>query len=519
MKAYKNLLTIFMASVLMIPGYRANGAIMTNEIRGLMEEKERKMQELEKCDGKRKAFMIAGISTVGLTAVGVVGNVVLANKNKKLSEEINTKQSTLNSKQGTLDNLNNEINSKLLENANIKWQPDVVTPTPVIPKPTVVINYDGYTLACGSTTTLVFKTEDVNGTVFSRLDAECKEIGGKGLVESSKDTANGTTTFACVDESNNPKCKEAVNPNPDPTPNPAPTPKKVYDNPTCQNPRVTFNNATDDAEQIENIQGWCELQLQGNWTKISEQGGGVTYECKDSPVCQQMTIRTNCEDSGGTWRNNACFCGHNQQSSDKNMMLTNQNTCKCKTGYVYIDNNDKSKGCRMGSNQQAVDEFIQKVNAMQTAINNIDSKVGQLRIAVNNMSAAGSEEALTNLWTQAGNYAQEAEARVTTANQTYTDAMAKYNALSAEDKPRAASRKQDLDVLKGQMDRSRTEINTLKNKANTDYQTELNKYLASVNSPEAKNCVETGGKWETTFCRCPRPLVMAYPNNWCKPAN
>lgn len=497
MKAYRNLLTIFMASVLMIPGYRANGAIMTNEIRGLMDEKERKMQELEKCDGKRKAFMIAGISTVGLTAVGVVGNVVLANKNKKLSEEINTKQSTLDSKQGTLNNLNNEINSTLLENANIKWQPDVV------------INYDGYTLACGSTTTLVFKTEDVHGTVFNRLDAECKGIGGKGLVESSKDTANGTTTFACVDESNNQKCKGAV----------TPTPKKVYDNPDCQNPRVTFDNATDDADQIENIQDWCEFHLQGNWTKISEQGGGVTYECKDIPVCQQMTIRTNCEDSGGTWRNNECFCGHNQQSSDKNMMLTNQNTCKCKTGYVYIDNNNKSKGCRMGSNQQAVDEFIQKVNAMQTAINNIDSRVGQLRTAINNMSAAGSEETLTNLWTQAENYAQEAEARVTTANQTYTDAMAKYNALSTEDKPRAASRKQDLDVLKSQMDRSRTEINTLKNKANTDYQTELSKYLASLNSPEAKKCVETGGKWETTFCRCPRPLVMAYPNHWCKPAN
>lgn len=516
MKAYKNLLTIFMASVLMIPGYRANGALMTNEIRGLMEEKERKMQELEKCDGKRKAFMIAGISTVGLTAVGIAGNVVLANKNKKLSEEINTKQSTLNSKQGTLDNLNSEINSKLLENANIKWQPDVVTPTPVIPKPTVVINYDGYTLACGSTTTLVFSDTDVNGEVFNRLDAECKELGGKGLTESSKDAANKTTTFACVDESNNPKCKEAVNPNPAPTPTPTP---KVYDNPTCQKPTVTFDDATVDADQIENLQGWCELQLQGTWTKISEQGASVTYECKDSQACQQMTIRTNCEDSGGTWRNNACFCGHNQQSTDKNMMLTNQNTCKCKTGYVYIDNNDKSKGCRMGSNQQAVDEFIQKVNAMQTAINNIDNKFSQLKISVQNLAVAGNETALTNTWNQAKTYAQQAETAVTNAEQKYNDAMAKYNALSTEDKPRADSRKQDLDVLKGQMDRSRTDIATWKAKADTDYQTELNRYRASLNSPDAARCVETGGTWETTFCRCPKPLLMAYPNNWCKPAN
>lgn len=199
-----------MASVLMIPGYRANGALMTNEIRGLMEEKERKMQELEKCDGKRKAFMIAGISTVGLTAVGIVGNVVLANKNKKLSEEINTKQSTLDSKQGTLNNLNNEINSKLLETANVNRGTTVTTPISVSTPTVTDLNYDGYTLTCGSTTTLVFSDTDVNGTVFNRLDTECKEHGGQGLIQTSKDETNKTTTFACVDNQGNVKCKSQV---------------------------------------------------------------------------------------------------------------------------------------------------------------------------------------------------------------------------------------------------------------------------------------------------------------------
>lgn len=465
MKAYRNLLTIFMASVLMIPGYRANGAIMTNEIRGLMDEKERKMQELEKCDGKRKAFMIAGISTVGLTAVGVVGNVVLANKNKKLSEEINTKQSTLDSKQGTLNNLNNEINSTLLENANIKWQPDGVIPTPVIPKPDVVINYDGYTLACGSTTTLVFKTEDVNGTAFNRLDTECKNIGGTGLKEAGKDTANGTTTYTCVDESNNQKCKEAV----------TPTPKKVYDNPTCQKPRVTFDNATDDADQIENIQDWCELQLQGNWTKISEQGGGVTYECKDSPVCQEMAERTSCENSGGTWnsRQKECDC----DTARKSLVLRSGfKQCACRRDFVYIDDNDHSKGCRAGSTEQSVDNYMAVLNTLSNwTYNYMATPTEQLKIVVRNMPAMPTRARLDDNYNSGLRYATESQNRINKAETYYTNALNAYNALSATDKPKAD--KASLDTERLLLNKATTELQQLK----TQLESEYNRLKTTVN--------------------------------------
>ena len=44
----------------------------------LMREKQAKMEQLEKCMGSSKGLKIAGISTLGLTAVGVAGNIAEA---------------------------------------------------------------------------------------------------------------------------------------------------------------------------------------------------------------------------------------------------------------------------------------------------------------------------------------------------------------------------------------------------------------------------------------------------------
>lgn len=46
----------------------------------LVREKQRKMEELEKCMGASKGLQIAGLSTLGLTAVGVAGNIAEAQK-------------------------------------------------------------------------------------------------------------------------------------------------------------------------------------------------------------------------------------------------------------------------------------------------------------------------------------------------------------------------------------------------------------------------------------------------------
>lgn len=54
----------------------------------LVREKQRKMEELEKCMGASKGLKIAGVSTLGLTAVGVVGNIAEANEIKKYDSQI-----------------------------------------------------------------------------------------------------------------------------------------------------------------------------------------------------------------------------------------------------------------------------------------------------------------------------------------------------------------------------------------------------------------------------------------------
>lgn len=53
----------------------------------LIKEKQRKIEELEKCTGSTGKLKIAGISTLGLTAAGVAGNVVEAKKIKEYGKE------------------------------------------------------------------------------------------------------------------------------------------------------------------------------------------------------------------------------------------------------------------------------------------------------------------------------------------------------------------------------------------------------------------------------------------------
>lgn len=71
------------------------GVQMTPQISSLLEQKNAKIAELEKCDSNRKAWMIAGISTIGLTAVGVGVNIAQANKSKKLDTDLKNRQTEL----------------------------------------------------------------------------------------------------------------------------------------------------------------------------------------------------------------------------------------------------------------------------------------------------------------------------------------------------------------------------------------------------------------------------------------
>ena len=82
---------------------------MTSQIQSLLNEKQEKVSKLEECDGKRKGFMIAGISTIGLTAVGIGVNIAQATKSNKLSNQIEDQNRELDKQQANLANINSQI--------------------------------------------------------------------------------------------------------------------------------------------------------------------------------------------------------------------------------------------------------------------------------------------------------------------------------------------------------------------------------------------------------------------------
>ena len=84
--------------------FPGNAAQMTPQIQELLRQKEEKAKQLEACDGKRKAWMIAGISTIGLTAVGVGVNIAQASKSKKLDTDLKNRQTELDSINAKLGN-------------------------------------------------------------------------------------------------------------------------------------------------------------------------------------------------------------------------------------------------------------------------------------------------------------------------------------------------------------------------------------------------------------------------------
>lgn len=115
MKTPVSILSITMVCIM--SAFPSNGAQMTSQIRELLDQKEEKIKKLEECDGKRKGWMIAGISTIGLTAVGVGVNIAQANKSNKLSGEIEQSKQELARQEEHLSRINNQISAKEREKA------------------------------------------------------------------------------------------------------------------------------------------------------------------------------------------------------------------------------------------------------------------------------------------------------------------------------------------------------------------------------------------------------------------
>lgn len=86
----------------------------------LVREKQRKMEELEKCMGATKGLKIAGVSTLGLTAVGVAGNIAEAKKRNEYQADIDSVPTKMANVQKEIDETNNEINK--LEKKKLQQQ-------------------------------------------------------------------------------------------------------------------------------------------------------------------------------------------------------------------------------------------------------------------------------------------------------------------------------------------------------------------------------------------------------------
>ena len=85
---------ICLSAVMLFIGTNAFGYI-NPEIIDLISEKQRKLDQLEQCSQKTKGFKIAGVSTIGLTAVGIAGNVALSNEREDVLQKLSNAKNTL----------------------------------------------------------------------------------------------------------------------------------------------------------------------------------------------------------------------------------------------------------------------------------------------------------------------------------------------------------------------------------------------------------------------------------------
>ena len=111
----------------------------------LVKEKQEKMAQLEKCMQSTKGLQIAGLSTIGLTAAGIAGNiyeatVITKNKNKLDSLDTNTESETKTTTPPNKDAKPITITQPKTTTPLIKDKKDIVitAPKPTAPTPKTV---------------------------------------------------------------------------------------------------------------------------------------------------------------------------------------------------------------------------------------------------------------------------------------------------------------------------------------------------------------------------------------------
>ena len=87
-----------------------NGAFCAEtQLEKLIRQKQHKVDVLQECTKQVKGFKVAGISTLGLTAGGIAGNVLLSQKQKQLESELDAKRVELSKQEKTLLGLKKKI--------------------------------------------------------------------------------------------------------------------------------------------------------------------------------------------------------------------------------------------------------------------------------------------------------------------------------------------------------------------------------------------------------------------------
>jgi hypothetical protein len=478
---------------------------MTPQIQALLDEKARKIEELEKCDSKRKAFVIAGISTLGLTAVGIGGNIALASKNKKLDAELSDRKAELSSKQGELSGLRQrqreDQDKKNREDCDAKGEGYTFEGGECKKKENPLPAPIELELNCMAN---VYAIANKNSITFADLDEKCKNNGGTGLVVARQGVykCDGLEQTAFCDVE----------------------PVVIRSRDECKSNGKTGKLKVDTKGTID-----C-LDAKGKQTKcvcdvpVVKPTPSPTPNPDPKPNLKpDDTDSSNCVKSGGEWKPdlNQCYCGYNQTSTDKHMMQTQGlKTCVCQPDYVPIDTNDLSKGCRSGSDQAALDKVIY---AIDTTLHNkwlkLDSALSSLKIMVGNMDAISDPEKADKAMLDIQDKGADVYELAADAQNAYTAAIAEYDKLSDSDKRKVASHKEGADQRYKDISAAMNKAQQLSASAQTKYNRIVAEAKKTADSPQAKKCDQTGGKWETSFCRCDKRnkgLVGDISLTWCK---
>jgi len=124
----KKIYKIFFLVLYGVWGFYGNVCAET-QVEKLIREKRHKVKVLEECSSKVKGFRIAGISTLGLTAAGITGNVLLAEKQKKLDKELDAARMEVRQAEKDLIKIKRKIKKGIMEKSAETPEKQKVTET------------------------------------------------------------------------------------------------------------------------------------------------------------------------------------------------------------------------------------------------------------------------------------------------------------------------------------------------------------------------------------------------------